>query len=228
MGTDWTTKLGRKTFDSVQLSSLVLKSLKADAEIHLGETIDRAVITVPAYFNEAQRTATMKAGKLAGLSVERILNEPTAAAIAYGLHEAQEDQVLLVYDLGGGTFDVSIVERFEGLLEIRASSGETFLGGEDFTNALVSRVLERHGLMYERVEHEQPRLTARLRNECEQAKKQLTRYETATVRMPAKTGEILDGAEEIIITRAEFAQWTERQCCPARNCPSAGSWAMPG
>ncbi len=210
MGTDWSTKLGKKTFDAVQLSSLVLQSLKADAETHLGEPIDRAVITVPAYFNEAQRTATMKAGKIAGLHVERILNEPTAAAIAYGLHETQNDQVLLVYDLGGGTFDVSIVERFEGMLEIRASSGETFLGGEDFTNALVARVLEKRGLIYERIEYEQPQLTARLRNECELAKKQLARAESAQVRMPNQKGEILEDAEKVEISRPEFAQWTER------------------
>src|SRR5207244_1284153 len=114
-------------FTPEELSSLVLRALKEDAEAHFGQPATRAVITVPAYFNDQQRKATIHAGRIAGLQVERIFNEPTAAALAYGFHEAHDDKVLLIFDLGGGTFDVSIVELFEGTLEVRASSGESFL-----------------------------------------------------------------------------------------------------
>jgi len=141
MGTDREVKLGGKTFSPEELSGLVLRSLKADAEAHFGGPVTRAVITVPAYFNDRQRKATIAAGRIAGLTVERILNEPTAAAIAYGFHEAGQDKKLLIFDLGGGTFDVSVVELFDGALEVRASAGETSLGGEDFTRAMAARVL---------------------------------------------------------------------------------------
>lgn len=209
MGTDWKTRLGEREFGPVELSSLVLRSLKADAESHLGQPITHAVITVPAYFNEHQRQATIRAGELAGLTVRRILNEPTAAAIAYGIHEANQDSVFLVFDLGGGTFDVSIMDRFEGALEIRSSSGEIFLGGEDFTGALVSRVLQSQNLIYERVEHESPRMVSRLRRECEMAKRALARDEQATVRVPGKDGELPEGGPTVTIRRAEFETWTE-------------------
>ena len=133
MGSEWTAKLGDRTFTPEELSSLILRSLKEDAESHLKESITQAVITVPAYFNDQQRKATINAGRIAGLKVERIFNEPTAAALAYGFHESRDEKVLLILDLGGGTFDVSLVELFDGALEVRASSGESFLGGEDFT-----------------------------------------------------------------------------------------------
>ena len=142
MGSDWTIELAGQTYTPEKLSSLVLRSLKQDAEAHLGQAVAEAVITVPAYFNEHQRKSTIHAGQIAGLKVQRIINEPTAAAIAYGFHELKEEKVLLVFDLGGGTFDVSIVELFEGTVEVRASSGESFLGGEDFTAAMAARVLE--------------------------------------------------------------------------------------
>jgi molecular chaperone HscC len=139
MGTDRTIVLGGRTFTPEELSGLVLRSLKADAEAFFGRPVDRAVVTVPAYFNDQQRKATMAAGRIAGLTVERILNEPTAAAIAYGFQDSTEDKRVLVFDLGGGTFDVSVVELFDGTLEVRASAGETSLGGEDFTRALAAR-----------------------------------------------------------------------------------------
>lgn len=115
----------------------MLKSLKADAEAFLGQTVHEAVITVPAYFSDAQRTATRQAGELAGLAVRRLVNEPTAAALAYGLQEAADESTFLVLDLGGGTFDVAILERFEGLMQVRASTGDNFLGGEDFVAVLI-------------------------------------------------------------------------------------------
>jgi molecular chaperone HscC len=136
MGTDKRIALGDRSFRAEELSALVLKALKADAEAFLGEPVREAVITVPAYFNEAQRRATRSAGELAGFKVERLLNEPTAAGLAYGLQERPDHASFLVFDLGGGTFDVSVLEYFEGVVEVRASAGDTRLGGEDFTHAV--------------------------------------------------------------------------------------------
>lgn len=140
MGSPRPYRLGKQTFRPEELSALVLKSLKADAERFLGEAVSEAIITVPAYFSDAQRTATRQAGELAGLTVRRLVNEPTAAALAYGLQEAPPESTFLVLDLGGGTFDVSILERFEGLMEVRASTGDNFLGGEDFVQVILDRV----------------------------------------------------------------------------------------
>jgi molecular chaperone HscC len=138
MGTEKRYKLGKYSFSAEELSSFVLKSLKADAEAFFGQEVEEAVISVPAYFNDAQRKATKRAAELAGLKVERLISEPTAAAIAYGLHQEQSETKFIVFDLGGGTFDVSILELFEGVMEVRSIAGDNFLGGEDFTNLLVS------------------------------------------------------------------------------------------
>ncbi len=188
MGTDWTAELAGQKRTPEELSSLVLRALKQDAEAYFGHPVDRAVVTVPAYFNDQQRKATLAAGRIAGLQVERIFNEPTAAAVAYGFHEAKEDKVLLVFDLGGGTFDVSVVELFDGVLEVKASSGETFLGGEDFTRTLAARVLEQHGFPFERTELEAPRLVSRVLQQCEAAKCRLSAQESPTVRLPHRPG----------------------------------------
>ena len=145
MGTDHKVKLGKQAFTATELSSLVLRSLKEDAETFLGEPVTEAVISVPAYFNDNQRHATKLAAELAGLKVERLINEPTAAAIAYGLHEKQEG-LFLILDLGGGTFDVSLLEFFDGIMEVHASAGDNFLGGEDFVDAMVDDVLREHRL----------------------------------------------------------------------------------
>jgi len=139
MGTQQTVTLGKRKFDSEELSALVLRQLKADAETFTGEKVTGAVVTVPAYFNDRQRKATRRAGELAGLKVERLVNEPTAAALAFGI-QTREQEPFLVFDLGGGTFDVSIVEVFEGVVEVRASSGDNRLGGEDFNALLVQHV----------------------------------------------------------------------------------------
>ena len=138
--------LGEKAFLPEELSSFVIKRLKEDAEIFLGETVSEAVVSVPAYFNDAQRRATKNAGELAGLKVERIVNEPTAAAIAYGLHEKKDYTKYLVFDLGGGTFDVSILEKYNNVMEVRAVAGDIFLGGEDFTDVLISMFIKQNGL----------------------------------------------------------------------------------
>jgi molecular chaperone HscC len=142
MGTQVQARLGRRDYSPEELSSLVLRSLKADVEAFVGEPVDRAVITVPAYFNDKQRKATRRAGELAGFTVERLINEPTAAALAYGIHELDEESPFLVFDLGGGTFDVSIVEIFEGVIEVRSSAGDNQLGGEDFNSVIVNMALE--------------------------------------------------------------------------------------
>nr|WP_299425072.1 molecular chaperone HscC [Sphingomonas bacterium] len=137
MGTTHKLRLGRRDYGPDELSAMVLRSLKADAEAFLDTAVTRAVITVPAYFNDKQRRATRRAGELAGLKVERLINEPTAAALAYGIHDTSEHAPFLIFDLGGGTFDVSLVEIFDGIIEVRSSSGDNRLGGEDFNQTLI-------------------------------------------------------------------------------------------
>jgi molecular chaperone HscC len=142
MGTERQYRLDGTNYNAATLSAIVLSSLKADAEAHLGVTISDVVISVPAYFNELQRKAVRAAGQIAGLNVTRLINEPTAAALAYGLHDSGEDAKVLVFDLGGGTFDVSILDLFEGVMEVRASAGDAFLGGEDFTDQLARYIAD--------------------------------------------------------------------------------------
>ena len=143
MGTDRITKLGGRKFSAPELSAVVLRSLKEDAENFLNESLHEAVVSVPAYFSDAQRKATIQAAGMVGLKVERLINEPTAAAMAYGLHERPEHAQFMVIDLGGGTFDISIMEYFDGVLEVHASAGDNFLGGEDFLDLLVQEYLGR-------------------------------------------------------------------------------------
>lgn len=153
MGSEKKFTLGSKTFSAEELSSFILRSLKEDAEAYLGEEITEAVISVPAYFNDARRKATKRAGELAGLKVERIISEPTAAAIAYGLYQQHKDAKFLVFDLGGGTFDVSILEIFQNILEVHAVAGDNFLGGEDFTEILVNMFLDAKSLKAENLDY---------------------------------------------------------------------------
>ncbi len=143
MGSTRSTRLGSLNLSPEELSSLVLRSLKADAETYLGDQVDKAVITVPAYFSDRQRKATVKAGQLAGLNVERLVNEPTAAALAYGIQNLEEETPFLMFDLGGGTFDVSLIQIFDGVVEVRASAGDNRLGGEDFNDALIALAVEK-------------------------------------------------------------------------------------
>ncbi|KPX16865.1 Chaperone protein HscC [Pseudomonas syringae pv. delphinii] len=171
MGSAQEIRLGSGTYRPEELSSLVLKSLKADVERAFGEPVTEAVISVPAYFSDAQRKATRIAGELAGLKVEKLINEPTAAALAYGLHQKEGETSFLVFDLGGGTFDISILELFDGVMEVRASAGDNFLGGEDFDRLLVEHFLALH-----RDEQDFPAkelVTPSLRREAERVRKAL-------------------------------------------------------
>jgi len=181
MGSDRTVSLGKQKFRAEELSSLVLRSLKADAEIWLGEAVSEAVITVPAYFNDAQRKATRIAGELAELKVERLVNEPTAAALAYGLHQRDGESQFLVFDLGGGTFDVSLLELFDGVMEVRASAGDNYLGGEDFVDRLIDGFMDGVGQPKKLLDDQHARQV--LRDQAERAKRLLTTEKKATMKM---------------------------------------------
>jgi molecular chaperone HscC len=181
MGTDRKYDLGGRDFSPQELSALVLSSLKRDAEAHLGRAVEEAVVTVPAYFGDAQRQATRDAGKIAGLTVERIINEPTAAALAYGLHQRHRELKAVVLDLGGGTFDVTVLEIMEGVVEIQSSSGDTRLGGDDFDAALAELLALQLDKSHQVNAREEPRAWARLKEACEQAKKRLSDGESAKV-----------------------------------------------
>lgn len=180
MGSDRLVALGGRDYRAEELSALIIKSLKADAEAFLGEPVSEAVITVPAYFNDVQRRATKTAGELAGFKVERLLNEPTAAGLAYGLQEREEDTTFLVFDLGGGTFDVSVLEYFQGVVQVHASAGDTHLGGEDFVKILLEWFVadapqmteeDRIGIMHEKASW----------RVAEQAKRDLSEREVTTM-----------------------------------------------
>jgi molecular chaperone HscC len=206
MGSNKKVKLGSTFYRPEELSSFVLRALKADAEAFLNQTITEAIITVPAYFNDAQRKATRIAGELAGLRVERLLNEPTAAALAYGLQTSGEKK-FLVFDLGGGTFDVSILELFEGIMEVRASAGDNFLGGEDFVSSLILHFLDKTGLSKKlgtKFDHIAPEIQQRLRSVAERAKCTLTDQPEASMRLD------LEGAvHECTITQDQFQALSE-------------------
>ncbi len=200
MGTERSVRLGSRDFRAEELSALVLKSLKADVEAFLGHAVEEAVVTVPAYFNQAQRKATQTAAQLAGLRVERLLNEPTAAGLAYGLQERTEHSTFLVFDLGGGTFDVSVLEYFEGVVQVRSSAGDTRLGGEDFARVLADRFIERHGDLSSKVQAELRRSGA-LWRAAEQAKRDLGEQTETVMRVLHGEREL-----ELPLTRADFEQ----------------------
>lgn len=178
MGTKKTYKLGDKAFLPEELSAIILKALKEDAEQYLGIPITEAVISVPAYFSDSQRKATKRAGELAGLKVDRLVTEPTAAALAYGLHNTKSETKVLVFDLGGGTFDVSILEFFDNIMEVRAVAGDNYLGGEDFTEILVNMFLKQHSLKREDLDD---KTYSFLRKEAEIAKRSFCENRTAAI-----------------------------------------------
>jgi molecular chaperone HscC len=179
MGSDKTLRLGQREFRPEELSALILRALKEDAEAALGQPVTEAIITVPAYFSDSQRKATRAAGQLAGLRVDRLLNEPTAAALAYGIHQRDADTRFLVFDLGGGTFDVSVLDLFEGVMEVRASAGDNMLGGEDFVLALVDHFIGHHQLPA--TLKSDAYFMQRLLASCERAKRALSDSASATI-----------------------------------------------
>ena len=191
MGSTWQGRLGDRVFRAEELSALVLRSLREDVERAFGEPVTEAVISVPAYFSDAQRKATRVAGELAGLKVERLINEPTAAALAYGLDQ-QSATTFLVFDLGGGTFDVSILELFDGVMEVRASAGDNFLGGEDFDDALVGHVLAESAELATWLQ-ESGEGVQRLRREAQRVRHALGQHDNATFRfvMGQREGSLL-------------------------------------
>jgi molecular chaperone DnaK len=210
MGTNWTIDIDGKKYTSQEISARVLQKLKRDAEAYLGETVTDAVITVPAYFNDAQRQATKEAGEIAGLNVLRIINEPTAAALAYGLDKADKEQTILVFDLGGGTFDVSLLEIGDGVVEVKATNGDNNLGGDDWDQTLVDHLVQTFGSANGIDLTKDKMAMQRVREAAEKAKIELSSSQSASVNLPYIT---VDAEKNPLfmdetITRAQFQQLT--------------------
>ena len=209
VGTNWTIDIDGKAYNAQEISARTLMKLKRDAEEYLGDTVTQAVITVPAYFDDAQRTATQEAGAIAGLEVLRIINEPTAAALAYGLDKDTEDQTILVFDLGGGTFDVSVLELGDGVFEVKSTSGDTNLGGDDWDEAIIDWLAEtfqgEHGVDLRK----DPMAAQRLKEAAEKAKIELSQTTSTQINMPYVTATDAGPLHlDYELTRAKFQDLT--------------------
>ncbi|CUU57782.1 molecular chaperone DnaK [Parafrankia irregularis] len=210
MGTDWKMKVDSKEFTPQEISARILQKLKRDAEAYLGEPVSDAVITVPAYFDDAQRQTTTEAGTIAGLNVLRIVNEPTAAALAYGLDKGEKEQTILVFDLGGGTFDVSLLEIGDGVVEVKSTSGDTQLGGDDWdqriTDHLIKTFNDQHGVDLGK----DKMALQRLREEAEKAKINLSQSTQTSINLPYITASAEGPLHlDVSLTRAEFQRMTQ-------------------
>ena len=221
MGTDYKVSIDGKDYTPQEISAMILQKLKADAESYLGEKVTEAVITVPAYFNDAQRQATKDAGKIAGLKVERIINEPTAAALAYGLEDESEQKVM-VYDLGGGTFDVSIIDIGDGVIEVLSTNGDTRLGGDDYDDRITKWLVDEFKAA-EGVDLSQDKMALqRLKEAAEKAKKELSSATTTDINLPFITA-TAEGPKhlDMKLSRAKFEEitsdLTERTAVPVQN-----------
>ncbi|MCM3360825.1 molecular chaperone DnaK [Niallia sp. MER TA 168] len=222
MGTDYKVEVEGKNYSPQEVSAIILQYLKGYAEEYLGEKVTKAVITVPAYFNDAERQATKDAGKIAGLEVERIINEPTAAALAYGLDKTEEDQTILVYDLGGGTFDVSILELGDGVFEVKSTAGDNRLGGDDFDQVIIDYLVEQFKKENGIDLSKDKMALQRLKDAAEKAKKDLSGVASTQISLPFITaGEAGPLHLEVTLSRAKFeeisASLVERTMGPTRQ-----------
>ncbi|WP_318615087.1 molecular chaperone DnaK [Sporosarcina sp. YIM B06819] len=222
MGSDYKVKVDDKEYTPQEVSAMILQYMKGYAEEYLGEPVTKAVITVPAYFSDAQRQATQDAGKIAGLEVERIINEPTAAALAYGLDKTDEDQTILVYDLGGGTFDVSILELGDGVFQVLSTAGDNKLGGDDFDDVIIEYLVEQFRKENGIDLSKDKMAMQRLKDGAEKAKKDLSGVTSAQISLPFITaGEAGPLHLEVTLSRAKFDELTahlvERSMVPTRQ-----------